>query len=52
MDETIGMDVSNNGWDSEMVCYPFVFDHKDITYMLYNGNSYGKTGMGLAVWEK
>ncbi|QOP40819.1 hypothetical protein [Sulfurimonas marina] len=46
-----GIDVSENGWDSEMICYPFVFDHKDKRYMLYNGNDYGKTGFGLAVLE-
>jgi hypothetical protein len=43
-----GLDVSNNGWDSEMICYPFVFDHQGERYMLYNGNEYGKYGFGLA----
>lgn len=46
-----GIDVSEGGWDSEMICYPFVFDHKGKRYMLYNGNDYGKTGFGLAVLE-
>ncbi|NOR58651.1 MAG: hypothetical protein GQ474_09030 [Sulfurimonas sp.] len=46
-----GIDVSEDGWDSDMVCYPFVFKHKENTYMLYNGNDYGKTGFGLAVLE-
>ncbi len=45
----VGIDVSANGWDSEMIEYPFVFDHKGQRYMLYNGNGYGKTGFGLAV---
>ena len=45
------LDVSESGWDSEMVEYPFVFDHNGKRYMLYNGNGYGKTGFGLAVWE-
>ncbi|MDX1922061.1 MAG: hypothetical protein SFW65_02885 [Alphaproteobacteria bacterium] len=44
-----GIDVSTDGWDSEMIEYPFVFDHKGQRYMLYNGNGYGKTGFGLAV---
>jgi len=48
----VGLDVSDDGWDSEMVCYPFIFDHKGRRYMLYNGNGYGKTGFGLAVLEK
>jgi hypothetical protein len=48
----VGIDVSLNGWDSEMIEYPCVFDHKGWRYMLYNGNDYGKTGFGLAVLEK
>ena len=48
----VGIDVSKNGWDSEMICYPYVFDHKGKRYMLYNGNGYGKTGFGLAVLEQ
>jgi predicted GH43/DUF377 family glycosyl hydrolase len=51
-DEEAGIDVSETGWDSEMICYPFVFDHKGSRYMLYNGNGYGKTGFGLAVLEQ
>lgn len=44
-----GLDVSASGWDSEMIEYPFVFDHKGERYMLYNGNGYGQSGFGLAV---
>ncbi len=47
-----GIDVSNSGWDAEMIEYPFVFDHKEQRFMLYNGNGYGKTGFGLAVMEQ
>ena len=50
-DELAGMGVSPSGWDSEMIEYPFVFDHKGQRYMLYNGNGYGKSGFGLAVLE-
>lgn len=52
MDEKMQFDVSLEGWDSEMVCYPFVFEYKEKLYMLYNGNGYGKTGIGLAVLEE
>lgn len=48
-DERAGIDVSSSGWDSEMICYPYVFQHKSDWYMLYNGNAYGKTGFGYAV---
>lgn len=47
-----GIEPSKQGWDSEMIEYPFVFNHSGHYYMLYNGNSYGKTGFGLAVLEK
>ena len=50
-DEEVGIDVSESGWDSEMVEYPFVFDHDGKRFMLYNGNEYGRTGIGLAVLD-
>lgn len=50
--EDSGITVSNTGWDSEMICYPYVFEHKQKIYMLYNGNSYGKYGFGLAICNK
>ena len=46
---TIGIDVSASGWDSEMICYGCPFEHDGRLYALYNGNSYGSTGVGLAV---
>jgi len=49
--DTPDIDVSPDGWDSEMIEYPFVFDHSGARYMLYNGNGYGKTGFGIAVLE-
>lgn len=48
----VGIDVSSEGWDSEMICYPYVFDHNGSRYMFYNGNGYGRTGFGLAVLEQ
>lgn len=47
----VGIDVSSSGWDSDMIEYPFVFDHNRRRYMLYNGNGFGKTGFGLAIFE-
>jgi hypothetical protein len=32
-----------------MVEYSLVFQHKNITFMLYNGNGYGINGIGYAV---
>jgi hypothetical protein len=51
-DDAVGIDVSKEGWDSQMIEYPFVFNHKGRSYMLYNGNGYGRTGFGLAVLEE
>jgi predicted GH43/DUF377 family glycosyl hydrolase len=48
MDDEVGIDISESGWDSEMICYPFVFDHKGERFMLYCGNGYGRAGFGLA----
>jgi hypothetical protein len=46
-----GIDVSAQGWDSEMICYPYVFDHAGRRWMLYNGNGFGASGFGLAVLD-
>jgi len=46
-----GLDVSPDGWDSDMIEYPCVFEHRGRRYMLYAGNKFGATGFGLAVLE-
>lgn len=51
-DDYVGLDVSSDGWDKNMICYPCVINHKDHEYMIYNGNEYGQTGAGLAVRSK
>jgi hypothetical protein len=50
-DENAGIHVSESGWDSDAICYPCVFDAVGRKFMLYNGNNYGGTGIGLAVLE-
>ena len=50
-DEVGGLLPSGEGWDSDMVEYPCLIDYCGRRYMLYNGNDYGKTGVGLAVWR-
>jgi hypothetical protein len=52
MDAEAGIDVSSEGWDSEMVAYPWVGDVGGVRRMLYNGNGYGRTGIGQAVQER
>ncbi len=48
MDHLAGIDVSAEGWDSEMVCYPAILDLNGERYLFYNGNSNGATGFGVA----
>jgi predicted GH43/DUF377 family glycosyl hydrolase len=50
-DREAGIRTSKAGWDSEEIEYPHVFQHHGETYMLYNGNGYGKSGLGLAVLQ-
>lgn len=50
-DEDAGIGLSQSGWDSEMICYPNVFRHKNKLIMLYNGNGFGQSGFGYAEAE-
>lgn len=47
-DLKVGIDVSEEGWDSEMISYPHVFELNGEIYMLYLGNGVGKYGFGVA----
>lgn len=46
-DELAGIE-STGEWDAEMQAYPSVFDHGGRRYLLYNGNGYGREGVGWA----
>ena len=48
-DRLATLTVSDSGWDSEMVCFASVIDAGSGTYLFYNGNGYGETGVGVAV---
>jgi hypothetical protein len=48
-DEQAGIDVSADGWDSEMIHCGWVQPTASGTYLFYNGNGYGATGFGAAV---
>lgn len=47
-DDRAGIDVSAEGWDSEMVEYPCVISAHGREWMFYNGNGFGRTGIGCA----
>jgi len=51
LDHLVGIERSPDGWDSEMIEYPFVYEHRGQKFMLYNGNGFGETGIGYAVLE-
>lgn len=51
-DAEAGLKPAAAGPDSEMIAYPLVFDFKERRHMLYNGNGYGATGIGHAVFEE
>ena len=50
-DSKAGIDVSDQGWDSEMISYPHVFELDGKMYMAYLGNQVGRYGFGLALLE-
>ncbi|MFZ4641429.1 MAG: glycosylase [Nodosilinea sp.] len=50
-DSKAGIDVSEEGWDAEMISYPHVFDVDGKTYLAYLGDQVGRFGFGLAQLE-
>lgn len=50
-DSRVGLAVSENGFDSDMVSYPNVFCWRGRYFMLYLGNGFGLHGFGAAVLE-
>lgn len=50
-DDRAGLGPGGDGWESSSVEYPCVFDRDGERWMLYNGDGYGATGVGLAVQE-
>jgi len=48
-DEAAGIERSESGWDSEMLAYPSIYDHRGSRHLLYNGNGFGVSGIGHAV---
>ncbi len=51
-DELAGIDISDTGWDSEMLAYPHVVSMGNKKYLLYNGNGFGRTGFGYATLDE
>jgi predicted GH43/DUF377 family glycosyl hydrolase len=51
-DAEAGIDVSDSGWDSEMIGLSCLQQTEYGTYLFYNGNDFGATGFGVAVAER
>jgi sucrose-6-phosphate hydrolase SacC (GH32 family) len=50
-DSKAGIDVSEDGWDAEMISYPHVFELDGKTYLTYLGNQVGREGFGVAMLD-
>lgn len=50
-DSKAGIEVSEQGWDSEMISYPHVFELDGSIYMAYLGDQVGRWGFGIARLE-
>lgn len=50
-DSKVGIEISNEGWDSEMICYPHIVQVGNRYLMFYNGNGFGQSGFGYAELE-
>ena len=48
LDDQVGIDVSDSGWDSEMIAFAERFEYQGKVYLFYCGNHYGMGGMGYA----
>lgn len=48
-DHEVGLDVSESGWDADMICYASVVVTDRNAFLFYNGNDYGRTGFGVAI---
>lgn len=51
-DAKAGIKLSEDGWDSEMICYPHVIKIGEQWVMFYCGNAFGQGGLGYASLEE
>jgi hypothetical protein len=50
-DNLFAMKKNENTWCNEMQCYPYVIEVEERFIMFFNGNGYGRTGLGFS-WMK
>lgn len=51
-DAALNLELSSEGWDSEMMAYPCCVKTSKSVFLFYNGNQYGKDGFGYAELKK
>jgi hypothetical protein len=51
-DDQIALGIEDGSWDSDMQCYPHVFECDGKVYLLYNGNEFGRGGFGVAELQR
>lgn len=52
LDHQVELNVSREGWDSQMMAFPAIIDVENKRYLFYNGNGFGQSGIGFAVSDK
>jgi hypothetical protein len=50
-DDFVGIAVSPNGWDSEMIAYPYVYIHRGQKVLVYNGNGFENPALDMPFWK-
>lgn len=51
-DDEVGITRSEAGWDSQMIAYGSVYRVGDRRLLFYNGNGFGRSGIGYAVLQQ
>jgi hypothetical protein len=51
-DDEVGIERSQDGWDSQMMQYCHIYEYRGKKYLFYNGNEFGKSGIGYAILEE
>lgn len=52
LDDQVGIEPSDSGWDSDAQAYPCVIQERERSLLLYNGGTYGRDGFGIATAER
>ena len=52
LEEPQGLQPAGSGWNSTMMAYPSVIDLEGRKILFHNGNGFGRTGLGYAIWKE